>query len=1769
MSGLCALSRKGHSLLLFSAWLLLSNPSGTLGKQGTEFQMPMGNPDEATTSSTARTKYLIQKRQYALSYNDNTHQPNWVSWSYTAEDTGSQARTDAWAVEELLPSGFLRIGTSSFGTPWDRGHMCPSADRTTNFEDNKQTFRMSNIIPHHANNNQGLWATFETYTRSLAAGGNEVLIITGPSEFNGNTIANGMQIPGSVWKIAVIAPNASSSVPANQRLTSSSRVIAILTPNIGTAEGLVNNWKSYRTSVEQIEQLTGFTFFTEVNPSVATYLKNVVDTGTGPNNPTVITSFSPTFGPSGATVTISGFNFGSNPAVEFDGTTATGVTVVNANTLTATVPAGATTGNITVTGTGGTDTSSGEFTVTGGSTTPAFSLSTASLTGLIANEGAVGSSRVYTVTGTNLTSNLTVTAPTNFEVSLNNSFFSANVTLSPVAGALSGVPVYVRIKSGAPVGSVFGNVTHVGGGATSQNLNISGTVASTAPLLIVSTTNLAGFMAVQGSDGISKNYTVSGLNLTGNITIAAPSDFEISLNSSSGYSNSLTLNPVSGTLANTAVHTRLKNSLSVGSYTGTITHTGGGSSGTSVALSGSVTASGGGGGTAAVLAQWTFESVTSAGAGATFGPAYAEAGLQSGSAALTGLHASSATVYSTPSGNGSPKSISANNWTTNDYYQIRFSSAGHQSLKLTFDHTGSSTGPAEFLVSYSTNGGTFTTFSNYDIAKTNATSAATWNNTNSNSVSSVTMNLAPVEGLNNQSDVYLRFVMRSTLALNGGTVGTAGTSRLDNVVVEAVSIDTTPILAPVITSPTSSIATAYNSFTYTITASNSPTSFAASGLPQGLSLNSTSGVISGTPTVVGQFVVALTASNAGGDGTGTLTLTVNPNPNAPVIGGTLNAAGQVGTAFDYQITVSNSPTSYLAEGLPEGLSLQPTSGRITGTPTVSGSFAVTLTAFNAVGSDTKTLNLTIKNPRLSISVGQLTGFSANAGLASSAQTYTLSGEDLSGVITVTAPTHFEISLDGASYGSSVPLNPDGNGTLSMPLSVRLAASVPVGIHSGSIIHTGEGATPSYLLLQGEALSITPVLMLSTDPLSAFSSTQGKPSIRQTYTVSGSSLNENIAVVCPAGFELSLNDETYAATVTLTPTAGTLPETSIYVRLTGATQGTFSGSLTHAGGGVANQLVAVTGQVTAVVGPPILSPLSGSVYTGASFRHTIVAGGDSSVTYGATGLPAGWTVNSTSGLISGTASSSAGMVNFTVFAINDEGTTSATYTLKVVSTTEQDNVPLSVVINKTQYAVPDRIELLVVGNSSDAAAGPPVDLRGMILKDFASRSSLDTGGRFVFRNVTLWSSVKAGTLIVLATGKTQAEDLDPSDFVLRVNLGNLEYFESGGGTLDLETNDMILLKAAGYGIEGIAGGIHALGIGAEGTQYTGFSGKKTRARRAFSSSRGYFGYVLNSGASLSDFSANNGAGLATTKTFGAGNTTGNSTYIGNLRATDQTGPTIALTGANPLTVALGVDFTDPGATATDTSGDSRPVTQSGSVDTAAAGSYTRSYTATDTLGNVSTVTRAVVVEKGTPTISTPPLVSVLTEGQTLLASMPSGGSATYGGVAVSGAFTWSLPSTQPAVGTSSQLVTFTPSDVSNYQVVTFSINVTVNSAQTPLQIWATGFGLSGVNAEPGADPDGDGLNNAGEFAFGTSPVDASSRPVTQSSVTGGIKITYLQRSGVEYAVKSATDLAVGFTGSVTPSKSVSQPAGLPSGYEQYEATLTIGTKGFLKVEATVP
>ncbi|MFZ9088698.1 MAG: putative Ig domain-containing protein, partial [Planctomycetaceae bacterium] len=98
-----------------------------------------------------------------------------------------------------------------------------------------------------------------------------------------------------------------------------------------------------------------------------------------------------------------------------------------------------------------------------------------------------------------------------------------------------------------------------------------------------------------------------------------------------------------------------------------------------------------------------------------------------------------------------------------------------------------------------------------------------------------------------------------------------------------------------------------------ITASNSPSSFSATGLPAGLSVNSSTGLIGGSPAAAGTSNVTILATNEAGSGNATLVLTIAPAPvSAPQITSNLAANGKVGDAFSYQIAASNSPASFAA-----------------------------------------------------------------------------------------------------------------------------------------------------------------------------------------------------------------------------------------------------------------------------------------------------------------------------------------------------------------------------------------------------------------------------------------------------------------------------------------------------------------------------------------------------------------------------------------------------------------------------------------------------------------------------------------------------------------------------------------------------------------------------------------------------------------------------------------------------------------------------------------
>ena len=99
---------------------------------------------------------------------------------------------------------------------------------------------------------------------------------------------------------------------------------------------------------------------------------------------------------------------------------------------------------------------------------------------------------------------------------------------------------------------------------------------------------------------------------------------------------------------------------------------------------------------------------------------------------------------------------------------------------------------------------------------------------------------------------------------------------------------------------------------------------------------------------------------------------------SPVITSPLSTSGAVGSAFSYQITASNSPTSYAATGLPMGLAVNSGTGQILGTPTMSGTSLITVAAANAAGTGSATLGLSVASTNYSVALSWMASPSPDA-----------------------------------------------------------------------------------------------------------------------------------------------------------------------------------------------------------------------------------------------------------------------------------------------------------------------------------------------------------------------------------------------------------------------------------------------------------------------------------------------------------------------------------------------------------------------------------------------------------------------------------------------------------------------------------------------------------------------------------------------------------------------------------------------------------------------
>lgn len=182
-----------------------------------------------------------------------------------------------------------------------------------------------------------------------------------------------------------------------------------------------------------------------------------------------------------------------------------------------------------------------------------------------------------------------------------------------------------------------------------------------------------------------------------------------------------------------------------------------------------------------IIANWTFESAPAA--VTTNNTSATMTTPDSGAGTFTEIHAVGS-AFSFPAGNGSARSMSANTWTVNDYYQFQVSTLGNAAayLTLSYDQAGSSTGPKNFQLAYSTDG---TTFNN--IGSTYIVPASTWSSTPpANSLFTFTPDLSSLPGLVGQTAVYFRMFDANTTSINGGTVAATGTDRIDNVIIAFV-----------------------------------------------------------------------------------------------------------------------------------------------------------------------------------------------------------------------------------------------------------------------------------------------------------------------------------------------------------------------------------------------------------------------------------------------------------------------------------------------------------------------------------------------------------------------------------------------------------------------------------------------------------------------------------------------------------------------------------------------------------------------------------------------------------------------------------------------------------------------------------------------------------------------------------------------------------------------------------------------------------------------
>ena len=259
-------------------------------------EQPEYRPDDAYIYKTYYATFVSNQffpggklRNYSVCYDVDRHISHWVAYPIFKKvyetpvlrrvndfnyDPNDQLPVIPTRDQQYIGTGGNGRGYGAWG--YDRGHMLPQASRYNNYEPNRMTYYGTNMMPQNSTLNQNIWASLEGKVRGW--GGlqtyDTLYVVTGAAFKSTKTIdnANGpIAVPSHCWKV-LLRQRGNQNRQISQFKADELKAIGFVFTNDDA--GAATSIESAVRSVKEIEELTGFKFFRNLDPAVAEAVKS-------------------------------------------------------------------------------------------------------------------------------------------------------------------------------------------------------------------------------------------------------------------------------------------------------------------------------------------------------------------------------------------------------------------------------------------------------------------------------------------------------------------------------------------------------------------------------------------------------------------------------------------------------------------------------------------------------------------------------------------------------------------------------------------------------------------------------------------------------------------------------------------------------------------------------------------------------------------------------------------------------------------------------------------------------------------------------------------------------------------------------------------------------------------------------------------------------------------------------------------------------------------------------------------------------------------------------------------------------------------------------------------------------------------------------------------------------------------------------------------------------------------------------------------------------